>query len=239
MWVTISYIREVCEYNLLKCFLINFISSSSSSSRSPIILIFICLTLSQRSLRRSSLFILLPLFCLAPNIYILLSSGSLIGSSASLILLLVPSSAYFISITLLFIVFFFFFQSLNHVCDPIYCSMSGFSVLHCHPEFAQSLVHWVNDAIQPSYPVTPFSSCPQSFPALESFPMSELFTSGGQNIGASTLASVLPMNIQDWFSLGLPVLISLLSMELSWVFSSTAKYLFFNSSRSFLKYFFL
>ena len=46
------------------------------------------------------------------------------------------------------------------------------------------------------------------------------------------------MNIQDWFSLGLPVLISLLSMELSWVFSSTAKYLFFNSSRSFLKYFF-
>ena len=123
--------------------------------------------------------------------------------------------------------------------SPIYCNMSGFSLLHCHPEFAQSLVHWVNDAIQPSYPVTPFSSCPQSFPALESFPVSQLFTSGGQNIGASTLASVLPMNIQDWFSLGLPVLISLLSMELSWVFSSTAECLFFNSSRSFLKYFFI
>ena len=143
MWVTISYIREVCEYNLLKYFLINFVSSSS---RSPIILILICLTLSQRSLRQSSLlFILLPLFCLSPNIYILLSSGLLIGSSASLILLLVPSSAYFISITLLFIVhclfFFFFFQSLNHVCEPIYCNMSGFSLLHCHPEFAQSLVH--------------------------------------------------------------------------------------------------
>ena len=54
---------------------------------------------------------------------------------------------------------------------------------------------------------TPFSSCLQSFPALGSFPMSQLFTSGGQGIGAS--ASVLPMNIQDWFPLGLTDLISL------------------------------
>ena len=51
--------------------------------------------------------------------------------------------------------------------------------------------------------VTPFSFCLQSYPALGSFPMSHLFTSGGQSIGASDSASVLPMNIQYWFSLGL------------------------------------
>ena len=57
----------------------------------------------------------------------------------------------------------------------------------------------------------PFSSCPQSFPASWSFPMRQLFTSGGQSVGASASASVLPMNIQDWFLLGLTSLMSLLS----------------------------
>ena len=66
--------------------------------------------------------------------------------------------------------------------------------------------------------VAPFS-CLQSFPVLGSFPMSQLFTSGGQSIGASTL--VFPMNIQGWFPLGLTGLISLQSKELSRVFSST------------------
>ena len=69
--------------------------------------------------------------------------------------------------------------------------------------------------------VTPFSSCPQSFPASGSFSMSRLFASGGPSIGASTSASVLPMNIQGWFPLGLTGLISLLSKGLSRVFSST------------------
>ena len=69
--------------------------------------------------------------------------------------------------------------------------------------------------------VTPFSSCPQSFPASGSFPMSQLFASVGQNIGASASASVLPMNIQSWFPLGLTGLISLLSKGLSRVFSRT------------------
>ena len=69
--------------------------------------------------------------------------------------------------------------------------------------------------------VVPFSSCPQSFPASLSFPVSWLFTSGGQNIGASASASVLPMNIQGWF-LGLMDLISLQSKGLSRVFSSTS-----------------
>ena len=54
-----------------------------------------------------------------------------------------------------------------------------------------------------SFSVIPFSFCPQSFPASRSFPISQLFASGGQNIGASASASVLPMNIQGWFSLGL------------------------------------
>ena len=66
-----------------------------------------------------------------------------------------------------------------------------------------------------------FFSCPQSFRASCSFLVSRLFASGGQSIGASVLASVLPMNIQGWFPLGLTCLISLLSKGLSRVFSST------------------
>ena len=67
--------------------------------------------------------------------------------------------------------------------------------------------------------VVPFSSCLQSFPASDVFPVSWLFTSGGQSIGAS--ASVLPMNIQDWFPLGLPGLVSFQSKGLLRVFSNT------------------
>ena len=69
--------------------------------------------------------------------------------------------------------------------------------------------------------LAPLSSCPQSSPASGSVPMSCLFTSGGQSIGASALASVLPMKIQGWFPLSLTGLISLLSKRLSGVFSST------------------
>ena len=67
----------------------------------------------------------------------------------------------------------------------------------------------------------PFSSCPQSFPASRSFPVSQLFTSGGQSIGVSASASVLPMNVQGLFPLGLTGLIPLQSKGLSSVFSST------------------
>ena len=63
------------------------------------------------------------------------------------------------------------------------------------PEFTQTHVHRVGDAIQPSHPVVPFSSHPQSLPASGSFSMSQLFASGGQSIGVSASASVLPMNI--------------------------------------------
>ena len=84
------------------------------------------------------------------------------------------------------------------LCDPMDCSMPGFPVLQYLLEFAY---HWVGDAISSS--VAPFSSCLQSCPASGSFPVSQLFSSGGQSIVASASASVLPMNIQDWFPLGL------------------------------------
>ena len=78
------------------------------------------------------------------------------------------------------------------------------------------------EPIQPSHPLSPyFSSCPQSFSASGSFLKSQLFTSGDQSIGASASVSVFPINIQDWFPLGLTGLISLLSKGLSRVFFST------------------
>ena len=81
------------------------------------------------------------------------------------------------------------------------------------------LSQWCHPTILSS--VIPFSSCPQSFPASGSFQMSQLFTSGGQSIGVSALASVLPMNIQDWPPLGWTGWISLQSRGLSRVFSNT------------------
>ena len=93
------------------------------------------------------------------------------------------------------------------------------------------LSQWCSLSISSS--VAPFSFCLQSFPASGSFPMSWLFASGGQSIGASALASVFPMNIQDWFPLGLAGLI-LLSKGLSRVFSSTTiwKHQFFSGQPS-------
>ena len=91
--------------------------------------------------------------------------------------------------------------------SPRACSNSCASSQWCHPTISSSVV--------------PFSSCLQSFPASGSFPMSQFFTSGGQSIGASALASVLPMSTQDWFPLGWTGWISLQSKGLSRVFSST------------------
>ena len=81
------------------------------------------------------------------------------------------------------------------LCKPMDCSTPGLPVHHVLPEIAQTHVHRVGDAIQPSHPL--FSSCLQSFLASGSFPMSQFFTSGDQSIGVSASASVLPMNIQD------------------------------------------
>ena len=128
-------------------------------------------------------------------------------------------------------------QLLSHVrlWDSMDCSMPGFPVHHHLLEFAQTHVHEVGDGIQPiSSSVVPFSSCPQSFPASGSFPVSQFFTSDGQSIGVSASASVLPMNIQDWFPLGLTGWVSLQSTWLSEVFSNTTvqKHQFFSAQIS-------
>ena len=121
------------------------------------------------------------------------------------------------------------------LCDPVNCSTPGLPVPHYLLEFAQTHVQW-NKWSHPtiSSSVTLFSSCPQSFPASGSFPVSRLFTSGGLSIGVSAAASVFPMNIQGWFPLRLTGLISLQSKGLSRVFSSTTvqKHQFFGAQLS-------
>ena len=125
-------------------------------------------------------------------------------------------------------------QSHLTLCNPMNRSTPGLPVHHQLPEFTQTHVHWVGDAIQPSQPLIPFSSCPQSLPASESFPMSQLFAWGGQSIGVSTSASVLPMNTQDWSLLEWTAWISLQSKGLSKVFSNTTvqKHQFFGAQLS-------
>ena len=95
-----------------------------------------------------------------------------------------------------------------------------------------SLSQWCHPTISSS--VIPFSFCLQSFPALGSFPMSQFFASGGQSIGVLASASVLPMNIQDWFPLGWTGWISLQSKGLSRVISNTTvqKHQFFGAQLS-------
>ena len=130
-------------------------------------------------------------------------------------------------------------QSCLTLCDPMDCSIPGFQVLHHLPELAQTHIHWVS-YLSVSCPlsqlslwvcsnscplsrwchptisssVAPFSFCPQSFPALWSFPVSQLFASGGQSIEPLASASVFSMSIQGWFPLGLTDSISLLSKGL-------------------------
>ena len=85
---------------------------------------------------------------------------------------------------------------VSNSLHPLDCSTPGFPVFHHLLKLAQTHVHWIDDAIQPSHPFISFSSCLPCFPASGSFPMSQLFASGGQSIGASTSGLVLPMNIQ-------------------------------------------
>ena len=135
-------------------------------------------------------------------------------------------------------------QSCPTLYDPIDCSTPGFPVHHQLPEPTQTRVHSVGNchpnilsssSVMPfSSPVMPFSSHLQSFPASGSFQMSHFFTSGGQSIRVSASRSVFPMNIQDWFPLGLTGLISLQSKGLSTVFSNTTvqKHQFFGAQVS-------
>ena len=116
------------------------------------------------------------------------------------------------------------------------CSMPGFPVDHQLPEFTRIHVHRVSDAIQPTYPVIPFSSCLQSFPALGSFQVSQFFTSGGQSTGVSASASVLPRKSQGWSPSEWTGWISLQSKGLSRVFSNITvqKHQFFGGSALFI-----
>ena len=113
------------------------------------------------------------------------------------------------------------------------CSTPGLPVLHYCPEFAQTHVHWVDDATNHLILCCPLL-LPSVFPNIRVFSMSRLFESGGQTLGASASASVLPVNIQGRFPLGLTGLISLLSKGLWRVFSSTTiwKHQFFSAQPS-------
>ena len=90
-------------------------------------------------------------------------------------------------------------KSCPVLCDPMDCSMLGLSVLRYLPQFAQVHVHWVSDVFQPSYPLSSPSPAFNISQHQGLFLMSQPFSSGGQSIGASASASVLPMNIQGWF----------------------------------------
>ena len=85
-------------------------------------------------------------------------------------------------------------QSCLTLCDPMNHSTPGLPVHHQLPEFTQTHVHRVGDHPAISSSLVPFSSCPQSLPASGYFPVSQLFAWGGQTIGVSASASVLPMN---------------------------------------------
>ena len=133
-------------------------------------------------------------------------------------------------------------SSVQFSCSVVSNSLQPHGVQHARPPCPSPtprvysnlcpLSRWSHPTISSS--VVPFSSHLQSFLASESFPMSHFFASGGQMIGVSALASVLPMNIQDWFPLGLVCWISFQSKGLSRVFSNTTvqKHQFFGAQLS-------
>ena len=136
------------------------------------------------------------------------------------------------------------FSSGQFSCSVVSASLWPHGLQHTRPPCPSStprvysnscpLSQWCHSVISSS--VVPFSSCLQSFPASGAFPMNQFFPSGGQSIGISVTASVLPMNIQDWFPLGCTGRISLQSKGLSRVFSNTTVQMhqFFSTQLSFL-----
>ena len=130
-------------------------------------------------------------------------------------------------------------SSVQFSCSVVSDSLCPHELQHARPLCPSStpgvhsdshpLSRWCHPAISSS--VIPFSSCLQSLPASGSFPMSQLFTSGGQSIGVSASTSVLPMNTQDWSPLGWTGWVFLQSMGLSRVFSNTTvqKHQFFGA----------
>ena len=115
------------------------------------------------------------------------------------------------------------------LCDSMDCSMPVFPVFHYLLEFAQTHVRWFIDAIQSFHSLSPLLLLHSTFPSIRVFSNESALRICGQSMGAS--ASVLPVNIQGWFPLGLTGLISLLPKRLSKIFSSTTdwKYQFFGT----------
>ena len=127
-------------------------------------------------------------------------------------------------------------QSLSclTLCNPMDCSMLDLSVYHQLLELTQTHVDRIGDAIQPSYLLSSPLLPPSIFPSIRVFSNESVLSIVGQSIGVSASVSVLPMNIQAWFSLGFTGLISLHSKGLSRVFSNTTvqKYQFFSAQLS-------
>ena len=128
-------------------------------------------------------------------------------------------------------------QSCSTLCDPMNCSTPGLPVHHQLLEFTQTHVHWVGDAFQPSHPLLSCSPPAPNPSQHQSFPMSELFTWGGQSRGVSALASFLrkiPKKFQDWSPSEWTGWIFLQSKGLSRVFSNTTvqKHQFFGAQLS-------
>ena len=125
-------------------------------------------------------------------------------------------------------------QSCPTLCDPINCSTPGLPIHHQLPEFTQTHIHRVCDAIQPSHPLSSPSPPVPNPSQHQSFPMSQLFAWGGQSAGASALVSFLPKNTQGWPPLEWTGWISLQSKGLSRVFSNTSvqKHQFFGAQPS-------
>ena len=112
-------------------------------------------------------------------------------------------------------------QSCLTLCDPMNRSTPGLLVHHQLPEFTHTHVHWVSDAIQPSHPLSSRSPPAPNPSQHQSFPMSQLFVSGGQSTGVSPLASLLAKKSQGWSPSEWTGWISLQSKGLSRVFSNT------------------
>ena len=139
-----------------------------------------------------------------------LSSWETFSNPWNILIIFEPNKSFHLS-NLLLVIFWDFVaivsrwwcsvaQSCLTLCHLMDCSIPGFPVLHYLPQFTQTHVHWVDDAIQPSHAVS--AASPQSFPSSGCFPVSWLLTSGGQRIGVSASASVLPMSLHGWFPLG-------------------------------------
>ena len=181
--------------------------------------------------------------------HLLRSDGQSIGASASASVLPMSIQCWFpLGLTgMIFLLFKGLSRVFSSTIVQFSCSVMSDSLWPHDPQHARPpcpsptpgvhlnlcpLSLWCHPANSSS--VVPFSSCPQSFPASGSFPMSQLFALGGQSIGASASASVLSMNIQDWSPLGWTGWISLQSKGLSRVFSNTTveKHQFFGAQLS-------